>query len=143
MHGDLSFYGECKDLIFGVNLTDYAFSHGTSGSGATPAPPLIVTKCVNFIETRALQQPGIYRISAKHSAIQALAHALEKDEARFQFDPSRDEPAAVAGVLKMHLRQLPDPVMAIPFEERIRYTHERDEHMRTGFATLKGRIRRL
>ena len=49
----------------------------------------------------------------------------------------------MAGVFKDYLRQLPEPVLAIPWAERIKYTHEREEHIRTGFALLKGKIRRL
>ncbi|PWN51926.1 RhoGAP-domain-containing protein [Violaceomyces palustris] len=135
-------HGELKNLIFGTPLTDYPLTvthRLTDGS----TPPLIVSKCIAFIETYALDQPGIYRTSPKHSAIRQLAIEIEKDEAGFQFDPSKDDPATVAGVFKDYLRQLPEPVMAIPWSERIRYTHEREDHIRTGFAILKGRIRRL
>ena len=141
------YFGECKDLLFGVSLIDYAFSRAqysapSLGPGKVEAP-VIVQKCIAFVEERALTQAGIYRISAKHSAIQNLAHALERDEERFEFHPTNDEPATVAGVLKLYLRQLPDAVMPIPWEERVKYTHERQEQIQTGFAALKGRIRRL
>lgn len=137
-----SWHGELKNLIFGTPLTDYPLTVPYRLSD-TVAPPLIVTKCINFIETHALDQPGIYRTSAKHSSIKAMAIAIEKDELGFQFDPQKDEAAVVAGVFKDYLRQLPEPVMAIPWADRIKYTHEREEHIRTGFAILKGRIRRL
>ncbi|UZJ55308.1 hypothetical protein CBS101457_004628 [Exobasidium rhododendri] len=141
------YFGECKDLIFGVSLIDYAFSRAqysapSLGPNKVEAP-IIVRKCIRFIEERALKQSGIYRISAKHTAIHNLAHALEKDEERFEFDPAHDEPATVAGVLKLYLRQLPDAVMPIPWEERVKYTHERQDQISTGFAALKSRIRRL
>lgn len=141
------YIGECKDLIFGVSLVDYAFSrsqHTAPHLGpAKNDAPLIVKKCIQFVEERALDQPGIYRISAKHTAIQNLAHALERDEERFQFSATNDEPSTVAGVLKLYLRQLPEPVLAMPWEERVKYTHERHEQIQTGFAALKSRIRRL
>ncbi|KAI3481058.1 hypothetical protein L1887_56632 [Cichorium endivia] len=101
------------------------------------------SKCIDFIEKNAIALPGIYRISAKQSSVKQLAVAIEKDELGFQFDAAKDEPAAVAGVFKDYLRQLPEPVLAIPWAERIKYTHERQEHIRTGFAVLKGKIRRL
>lgn len=144
----VNFYmGECKDLIFGVSLVDYAFSRAQQGAPqlgpARTEAPLIVRKCITFIEERALDQPGIYRTSAKHTAIKNLAHALERDEERFDFGATDEEPATVAGLLKLYLRQLPEPVMPMPWEERVKYTHERQEHIQTGFAALKGRIRRL
>ncbi|KAN0063053.1 hypothetical protein ACQY0O_004216 [Thecaphora frezii] len=135
-------HGELKNLIFGTPLTDYPLTVPYRLSD-TVAPPLIVTKCIAFIETYALDQEGIYRTSAKQSSVKALALAIEKDELGFQFDPEKDEASAVAGVFKDYLRQLPEPVLNIPWAERIKYTHEREEHIRTGFAKLKGRLRRL
>lgn len=135
-------HGELKNLIFGTPLTDYPLTVPYRLND-TVAPPLIVTKCIDFIEKHAIDLPGIYRISAKQSSVKQLALAIEKDELGFQFDPARDEPAAVAGVFKDYLRQLPEPVLAIPWAERIKYTHEREEHIRNGFAILKGKIRRL
>lgn len=141
------YFGECKDLLFGVSLIDYAYSraqHDAPSLGPSKVEaPLIVRKCIAFIEEKAMTQPGIYRISAKHTAIQDLAHALERDEQRFQFNASQDESATVAGVLKLYLRQLPEAVLPIPWEERVKYTHERQEQIQSGFAVLKSRIRRL
>lgn len=140
-------YGECKDLLFGVSLTDYAFNRAQQAPPHLGPPkaeaPIIVQKCIEYIEERALDQPGIYRTSAKHSAIQNLAHALERDESRFAFDAAHEEATVVAGVLKQYLRQLPEPVLPMPWEDRVKYTHERQDQIQTGFASLKGRIRRL
>ncbi|MCO5565543.1 hypothetical protein L7F22_019217 [Adiantum nelumboides] len=140
-------FGECKDLLFGVSLMDYAFNRAQQAPPHLGPPkaeaPIIVQKCIQYIEEKALDQPGIYRTSAKHTAIQNLAHALERDESRFAFDASDDEATVVAGVLKLYLRQLPEPVLPMPWEDRVKYTHERQEQIQTGFASLKGRIRRL
>lgn len=135
-------HGELKNLIFGTPLTDYPLTVPYRLND-TVALPLIVTKCIGFIEKHAIDLPGIYRISAKQSSVKQLALAIEKDELGFQFDAAKDDPAAVAGVFKDYLRQLPEPVLAIPWAERIKYTHEREEHIRNGFAVLKGKIRRL
>ncbi|CAD6891026.1 unnamed protein product [Tilletia laevis] len=132
-------HGRAK-VIFGISLTDYAFSHLP---GRVIQPPIIITKCISYIEKHGLELQGIYRISARHSSIQALLAAVEKDEEGLDFEVLKPELPAVAGLLKLYLRELPEPVMAMPWEERIRYTHEREENIRTGFATLKGRIRRL
>ena len=133
-------HGPYRDLIFGVSLVDYAFSHGDGGT----RPPLIVSKCIAFMElARVINSPGIYRLSAKQSRIQELSSAIERDESVFEFENEREEPAAVASILKLYLRQLPEPLLAMPWEERMRYTHARDENIRTGFPMLKARIRRL
>ncbi|KAL9940869.1 hypothetical protein V8E36_000357 [Tilletia maclaganii] len=132
-------HGQAR-VIFGISLTDYAFSHQR---GRVVQPPTIVVKCITYIEKHGLEQQGIYRISARHSAIQALLAAVEKDEEGIDFEVLKPELSTVAGLLKLYLRELPEPVMAMPWEERIRHTHDREEHIRTGFAQLKGRIRRL
>ncbi|KAE8234361.1 hypothetical protein CF326_g592 [Tilletia indica] len=132
-------HGRAK-VIFGISLTDYAFSHLR---GRVMQPPIIITKCISYIEKHGLELQGIYRISARHSSIQALLAAVEKDEEGLDLEALKPELPAVAGLLKLYLRELPEPVMAMPWEERIKYTHERQEHIRTGLATLKGRIRRL
>lgn len=148
------FHGPFNDLIFGTGLVDYAFSHGVHNVPSTVTdkgqllpsvrPPLIVSKCIDFIEQpRCVQTPGIYRLSAKHSRVQALTSLIEQDESSFLFDNEREDPILVASVLKLYLRQLPEPVLPMKWEERIKYTHEREEHIRTGFANFKSRIRRM
>lgn len=51
--------GECKDLIFGLALVDYATSHNLP-EGAVPR---IVELCVKEIEARGIDTEGIYRVS--------------------------------------------------------------------------------
>ena len=50
--------GECKDLIFGVALVDYATSHNLSER----AVPRMVELCVKEIEARGMDTEGIYRV---------------------------------------------------------------------------------
>ncbi len=53
-------HGELKNLIFGTPLVDYPLTVPYRLSD-TVAPPLIVTKSIEFIETHAINLPGIYR----------------------------------------------------------------------------------
>lgn len=148
------FHGPFNDLVFGTGLVDYAFSHGDfqtpsimTGNGLIlpmVRPPLILSKCIDFLEQpRCIQTPGLYRLSGKHSRIQALTSVIEQDESSFQFDMAHEDPTLVSSILKLYLRQLPEPVMAMRWEERLKYTHEREEHIRNGFANFKSRIRRM
>ena len=50
--------GECRDLIFGVSLVDYATAKGL-GEGDVPK---IVRICIKEIEQRGLDAEGIYRV---------------------------------------------------------------------------------
>ena len=55
--------GECRDLIFGVSLVDYATAKGL-GEGEIPK---IVRICIREIDERGLDAEGIYRVSlSKH-----------------------------------------------------------------------------
>ncbi|KAG1239557.1 hypothetical protein G6F68_018519 [Rhizopus microsporus] len=66
--------GECKDLIFGTSLTEYAQQRGRS-------PPLLITKCIEAIERLdGLEKEGIYRVSGKQSNMEKIKHAFERDE---------------------------------------------------------------
>lgn len=50
--------GECKDLIFGVSLVDYATSRGLQDGEI----PKIVKLCLKEIEDRGMDAEGIYRV---------------------------------------------------------------------------------
>ena len=51
--------GECRDLIFGVSLVDYATAKGL----AEGEVPKIIRLCIKEIEDRGLDAEGIYRVS--------------------------------------------------------------------------------
>ncbi len=51
--------GECRDLVFGVNLVDYATAKGLSDGDI----PKIIRICIKEIDERGLDAEGIYRVS--------------------------------------------------------------------------------
>ena len=51
--------GECKDLIFGVSLVDYANAHGLPEGEI----PRVVGLCIDELDKRGLETEGIYRVS--------------------------------------------------------------------------------
>jgi hypothetical protein len=96
------FVGECRDLIFGVSLMvrvpilsacprrsdarslcscdhpqDYAYARGIGASDADRVPT-IVAKCIAGVETRGLDAEGLYRISPRQSAVQAVRVAASR-----------------------------------------------------------------
>ncbi|PCH33303.1 RhoGAP-domain-containing protein [Wolfiporia cocos MD-104 SS10] len=131
--------GECKDLIFGVSLVDYA----TARNLPEGEVPKIVTMCVREIEKRGLDAEGIYRVSGRHAAVQELQHQIERNEASFAFEPSIDDIYAVASLLKLYLRELPEPLFRFPLSERIHHSEELKQHREHDFQLLRGKIRRL
>ena len=62
------YVGDCKDLLFGVGLVDYANSRGL-GEGDVPR---VVRLCVREIDERGLDAEGIYRVSGRHANVQEV-----------------------------------------------------------------------
>lgn len=68
-----NFYvGECKDLIFGFSLQDYA----TARDLPEGEIPKIVKICIGEVEKRGLDAEGIYRVSSRHGL--SFVHPLTR-----------------------------------------------------------------
>ncbi|KAG5352722.1 hypothetical protein C0989_000875 [Termitomyces sp. Mn162] len=130
--------GLCNDLIFGFSLVDYATSKGLQEGEM----PKIVRICIQEIDGRGLESEGIYRVSGRHAIVQTMQHNIEKDEECFEFS-YRDDVYAVSSLLKLYLRELPEPVFKFPLQERIQHTEDRADHIANNFMLLRSKIRRL
>lgn len=82
--------------------------------------PIIITKCIEEVESRGLDTEGIYRISGGSSAVTAIENAFGS----LSSNPSQDKKQmaklnevlsgdinAVTSALKRYLRKLPDPLI--------------------------------
>ncbi|KAG1828658.1 hypothetical protein EV424DRAFT_1591631 [Suillus variegatus] len=131
--------GECNDLIFGFSLVDYATAQGLGEYDI----PKIVRICVEEVDQRGLDAEGIYRVSGRHAIVQDLQHKIERNEASFKFNALTDDVYAVSSLLKLYLRELPEPLFRFPLQDRIEHTGDRAEHQSNHFALLRSKIRRL
>lgn len=129
--------GECNDLIFGVSLVDYATSRGLSETEI----PRIAQLCVDELNKRGLEAEGIYRVSGRHAVVQDLQHKIERNEAAFKFNPLTDDVYAVASLLKLYLRELPEPLFRYPLQDRSEHTESRVEQNQ--ISQMRSKIRRL
>lgn len=71
--------------------------------------PIVVEKVVEYIESKGLNQEGIFRINGSTKAVDKMKAKFDKSQ-----DVDLDEAGdimAVAGLLKLFLRELPDPIM--------------------------------
>eukprot|EP01087_Luapelamoeba_hula_P013924 TRINITY_DN4016_c0_g1_i2.p1 TRINITY_DN4016_c0_g1~~TRINITY_DN4016_c0_g1_i2.p1 ORF type:complete len:647 (+),score=72.62 TRINITY_DN4016_c0_g1_i2:372-2312(+) len=94
----------CSDKrLFEVSL-EKAIKNQGSGS-----IPLIIIKAVDYISSKAMDIEGIFRKSGGMVAIQKYREAFDLGE-----DPDLEEcsdPHAIAGLLKLYLRTLPEPLI--------------------------------
>nr|XP_040037958.1 rho GTPase-activating protein 24-like [Gasterosteus aculeatus aculeatus] len=71
--------------------------------------PLVVEQCVNFIRECGLHEVGLFRQPGQASLVKELQEAFDAGE-RPSFDSSTDV-HTVASLLKLYLRQLPEPLV--------------------------------
>jgi len=75
--------------------------------------------------------------------VQELKQRIERDEKLFEFNPAIDDVFCVSSLLKLYLRELPEPLFRFPVQERLQHTESRDEHIHNDFQVLRSKMRRL
>ncbi|XP_020508226.1 rho GTPase-activating protein 45 isoform X1 [Labrus bergylta] len=78
-------------------------------SCASDSVPFIITKCISEIERRALKMKGIYRVNGVKTRVEKLCQAFENGKELVEL--SQCSPHDISNVLKLYLRQLPEPIM--------------------------------
>nr|XP_033798983.1 rho GTPase-activating protein 22 isoform X3 [Geotrypetes seraphini]XP_033798984.1 rho GTPase-activating protein 22 isoform X3 [Geotrypetes seraphini] len=94
--------------IFGQRLEDTVLYERKYGHRLAP---LLVEQCVDFIRERGLAEEGLFRMPGQANLVKDLQDAFDCGEKPL-FDSSTDV-HTVASLLKLYLRELPEPV--IPF----------------------------
>ncbi|KAK1790670.1 hypothetical protein P4O66_014532, partial [Electrophorus voltai] len=88
--------------LFGI---DFAQAAKNSADGV----PFIIKKCTSEIESRALNIKGIYRVNGAKSRVEKLCQAFENGKDLVEL--SDLHPHDISNVLKLYLRQLPEPLI--------------------------------
>ncbi|KAG8851346.1 hypothetical protein FRB96_009411 [Tulasnella sp. 330] len=161
--------GDCKDLIFGTSLVDYATERGVAGG---PGVTIGLTRSLKTgnketgkdikLEEKVKSEAAILGraeesvprlvklcisdIDARGLLIEGIyrmRHLVEKDEMAYEFNLQTDDVYCVSSLLKQYLRELPEPVFRFPLQERMQHTKDREEHITSNFLLLRGKIRRL
>ncbi|KAK1893363.1 Rho GTPase-activating protein 25 [Dissostichus eleginoides] len=71
--------------------------------------PILVQKCVEYIKEHGLNEEGIFRLPGQDNAVKQFRDAFDAGE-RPSF-PSDTDVHTVASLLKLYLRELPEPVV--------------------------------
>ncbi|XP_038596325.1 rho GTPase-activating protein 45 isoform X2 [Tachyglossus aculeatus] len=72
--------------------------------------PFIIKKCICEIERRALKTKGIYRVNGVKTRVEKLCQAFENGKELVEL--SQASPHDISNVLKLYLRQLPEPIIS-------------------------------
>ncbi|XP_036055727.1 rho GTPase-activating protein 22 isoform X3 [Onychomys torridus] len=100
--------------IFGQRLEDTVHHERKYGPRLAP---LLVEQCVDFIRERGLSEEGLFRMPGQANLVRDLQDSFDCGEKplfdRSPFCPSTTDVHTVASLLKLYLRELPEPV--IPF----------------------------
>uniref|UniRef100_A0A4W5LUE2 Rho GTPase-activating protein 29 n=1 Tax=Hucho hucho TaxID=62062 RepID=A0A4W5LUE2_9TELE len=92
--------------LFGVDFTQAARNN-------PDGIPFIIRKCTSEIENRALDIKGIYRVNGAKSRVEKLCQAFENGKDLVEL--SDLYPHDISNVLKLYLRQLPEPLILFRF----------------------------
>lgn len=101
--------------VFGVPLRELSLR--TQGAVLPPT----IERVLQEIEARGLLEQGIYRISGTRHAVEQLQHMLETKPPQ-QLMLSRIDVHVLASVVKLWLRELPEPIVPYAFYERLMET---------------------
>ncbi|XP_075300335.1 rho GTPase-activating protein 45 [Opisthocomus hoazin] len=91
-----------KLQLFGQDFTK-------ASQSSSDGIPFIIKKCVSEIEKRALKTKGIYRVNGVKTRVEKLCQAFENGKELVEL--SQASPHDISNVLKLYLRQLPEPIM--------------------------------
>ncbi|XP_067413211.1 rho GTPase-activating protein 24 isoform X2 [Emydura macquarii macquarii] len=92
--------------IFGQKLEDTVRYEKRYGNRLAP---MLVEQCVDFIRLRGLKEEGLFRLPGQANLVKELQDAFDCGE-KPSFDSSTDV-HTVASLLKLYLRELPEPVI--------------------------------
>ncbi|KAI9455781.1 hypothetical protein BJY52DRAFT_622458 [Lactarius psammicola] len=130
--------GGYSDAIFGVTLADYASSRDRED-----IVPKIIRVCTEEVEKRGLSANKIYSSGSIDSAeVQKLRHRFEQNEKSFSFS-SMDDIHSIAMLLKLYLRELPEPLFRLSLHDYRQYGQNKASFTENDFSLLRSRIHEL
>uniref|UniRef100_A0A671MRJ7 Rho GTPase-activating protein 24 n=1 Tax=Sinocyclocheilus anshuiensis TaxID=1608454 RepID=A0A671MRJ7_9TELE len=98
--------GSRSNGVFGKSLSDIMVYEKKFGSRLVP---ILVEKCAEFIREQGLIEEGIFRLPGQDNQVKQFREAFDAGE-RPSF-PSDTDVHTVASLLKLYLRELPEPVV--------------------------------
>ncbi|EGD78350.1 hypothetical protein PTSG_09416 [Salpingoeca rosetta] len=95
-----------------LNASKFGSVLDVMASATNREVPLLVESCIKAIRDIGMKEEGIFRVPGSSLQIDELKEAFERGQDPLADGvPSHIHPAAIAGLLKLFLRELADPVM--------------------------------
>ncbi|XP_059193389.1 rho GTPase-activating protein 25 [Centropristis striata] len=122
--------------VFGKSLKDTITYEQRFGPHMVP---ILVQKCVEFIKEHGLNEEGIFRLPGQDNAVKQFRDAFDAGE-RPSF-PSDTDVHTVASLLKLYLRELPEPVVPwTQYQDFLDCTNNLDPSSTEGWEKLETQI---
>lgn len=102
--GRMNFQGRPK--LFGGSIEEYCEATGED-------IPLIMRSCIRVINRFGLHHQGIFRVSGSQVEISAFRESFERGEDPLADTTDASDINSIAGVLKLYLRELREPLFPI------------------------------
>ncbi|KAK3090367.1 hypothetical protein FSP39_011249, partial [Pinctada imbricata] len=131
LQGILQRHGRRRNTTFGVDFQEQV-QHCKS------AVPPIITKCLKEVEKRGMSMKGIYRVSGVKSKVEGLCSKFEKNPELVEL--CDEHPNVISNVLKLYLRQLPEPLFT--FKLYSSFIQTAKENM-AGSISMEDTVQRL
>mmetsp|Transcript_328 Transcript_328/g.453 ORF Transcript_328/g.453 Transcript_328/m.453 type:complete len:805 (+) Transcript_328:1-2415(+) len=104
-----------QGLVFGVPIEVALKANGTSNKDGEDIPN-IVKQCIAYIQQKALDVVGIFRLSGSATTIEEYRKAFDAGEPVDLFKET--DPHAVSGLLKLYFRMLPQPILTFQLYDK-------------------------
>ncbi|KAI9429807.1 Rho GTPase activation protein [Lactarius indigo] len=122
-----------SDLIFGVPLVNLTTDQDNV--------PKVIRMCIEEVEKRGLNTHKIYLVGSIDADILQLRRRFETEKT-FSFS-SIDNIHSVAMLLRLYLRDLPEPLFMLSLEDYRQYRQNRARYIENNFSVLRSKIREL
>ncbi|XP_056424732.1 rho GTPase-activating protein 24 isoform X3 [Hyla sarda] len=125
--------------IFGQKLEDTVRYEKRYGARLAP---MLVEQCVDFIRQRGLTEEGLFRLPGQANLVKELQDAFDCGE-KPSFDSNTDV-HTVASLLKLYLRELPEPVIPYSkYEDFLSCAKQLSKEEESGVAELVKQVKSL
>ncbi|XP_074761027.1 rho GTPase-activating protein 24 isoform X2 [Athene noctua] len=125
--------------IFGQKLEDTVRYEKRYGNRLAP---MLVEQCVDFIRQQGLKEEGLFRLPGQANLVKELQDAFDCGE-KPSFDSNTDV-HTVASLLKLYLRELPEPVIPYAkYEDFLSCAKMLSKEEETGLKELMKQVKSL